>query len=205
MKTTAVFHFGKQISRHPPIRRVNMGQKQRASLMTEDKKYTIFQTRWGYFGLSGSEKGVSRTCLPVTSHRQAKKALLGSPQTPIFDPKAFSALQERITAYFEGAYDDFGDVKVDLGQMTEFSRAILTACRKIKYAQTTSYSQLAKLANHPKATRAVGTALSRNPVPLITPCHRIITSTGKIGGFTAPGGIKQKEKMLLLEQHNPAS
>ncbi len=173
--------------------------------MTEDKKYTIFQTRWGYFGLSGSEKGVSRTCLPVASRRQAKEALFSSPETPNFDPEAFSAMQERIIAYFEGAYVDFSDVEIDWGPVTEFSRAILTACRKIKYAQTTSYSQLAKLANHPKAARAVGTALSRNPVPLITPCHRIITKTGKIGGFTAPGGIKQKEKMLLLEQHNPTS
>lgn len=173
--------------------------------MAEDKKYTIFQTRWGYFGLLGSEKGVSRTFLPVTTRRQVKDALLSSPETPAFDPEVFATLQERITAYFEGTYIDFSDVKVDWGSMTEFSRTILNACRKIKYAQTTSYSQLAKLASRPKAARAVGTALSRNPVPLITPCHRIITSTGKTGGFTAPGGIKQKEKMLLLEQHHAAS
>ncbi len=173
--------------------------------MAEDKKYTIFQTRWGSFGLSGSEKGVSRTCLPVTTRRQVKDALFSGPETPVFDPGAFSALQERIIAYFEGAYVDFSDVKIDWGRITEFSKTILTACRKIKYAQTTSYSQLAKLANHPKAARAVGTALSRNPVPLITPCHRIITKTGKTGGFTAPGGIKQKEEMLLLEQQNTAS
>ena len=173
--------------------------------MTEDKKYTIFQTRWGYFSLLGSEKAVSRTCLPVTTRRQAKEALLNGHEAPTFDPGAFATLQERIKAYFEGAYVDFSDVEIDWGSMTEFSRTILTACRKIKYAQTTSYSQLAKLANRPKAARAVGTALSKNPTPLITPCHRIITSTGKIGGFTAPGGIKQKEKMLLLEQKNTAS
>ena len=170
--------------------------------MAQEKKYTVFETRWGYFGLLGSEKGLSRTFLPVTSRRQAEEALLKAPDTPEFDPGAFAALQERVKSYFEGIYVDFSDVPIDLDRVTEFGRSILTACRKIEYAQTVSYSQLAALAGRPKAIRAVGGALGSNPVPLIIPCHRVITSTGQIGGFSAPGGKKLKKRMLLLEQKN---
>jgi methylated-DNA-[protein]-cysteine S-methyltransferase len=83
--------------------------------------------------------------------------------------------------------------------ISEFARDILTACQTAPYGQTMSYGQLANLAGHSNAARAVGNALSGNQIPLIIPCHRIIKANGQIGGFTAAGGSNTKQKMLDFE------
>jgi len=74
------------------------------------------------------------------------------------------------------------------------------ACAQIPVGKTLTYSELAAKINAPKAARAVGTALSKNPFAPIVPCHRVIRSDGKMGGFSAKGGIKLKEKMLSYEK-----
>jgi len=169
-------------------------------------KYTIFQTQWGFFGLAGSENEVSRTSLPVETRSKAEILLTGNlvPASNLenlrFEQRLFSKLQNRITAYFNGSYIDFSDVPLVLDGLTAFGREVLTACRKIPYSRTASYARLAELAARPRAVRAVGNILSRNPLPLLIPCHRIIRTNGRIGGFTAAGGTKLKQKMLKLEQ-----
>ena len=75
----------------------------------------------------------------------------------------------------------------------------MTACRDIKFGQTISYSGLAKRIGRAGSARAVGNALAKNPLPLIIPCHRVVRNDGKIGGFSAKGGITLKKKMLELE------
>jgi O-6-methylguanine DNA methyltransferase len=167
--------------------------------MAERLKYVIFRTRWGYFGLLGSEKGLMRSCLPVGDSRKAKKLLLNDSGTANCDTKGLADLQKKIKAYFDGSYVDFADTRLVLDGLSKFPRKALTACKKVKYGQTFSYSDLAKLAGRPGAGRAVGNILAKNPIPLIIPCHRIIRSDGKIGGFSAGGGVSLKEKMLELE------
>ena len=167
--------------------------------MAKSLKYVIFRTRWGYFGLLGGEKGLVRSCLPVADTQKAKKLLLTRISKPNPDARLFADLQEKIKAYFDSSYVDFADTQLFLDGLTEFSGKVLTACRKVKYGQTISYWELAKLAGKPKASRAVGNILARNPLPLIIPCHRIIRSDGKIGGFSAPGRAGLKERMLELE------
>ena len=168
--------------------------------MAERLKYVIFRTRWGYFGLLRGEKGLVRSCLPVADRRKAKKLLLAKTSIANHDARLFVDLQKKIKAYFEGSYVDFADTRLVLDGLSEFSRKVLTACKKVKYGQTFSYSELAKLAGRPGAGRAVGNILAKNPLPLIIPCHRIIRSDGKIGGFSAQGGIGLKEKMLEMER-----
>ena len=167
--------------------------------MAKSLKYVIFRTRWGYFGLLGSEKGLIRSCLPVGDSRKAKKLLLARTSKANPDARLFTDLQAKIKAYFEGSYVDFADTRLFLDGLTEFSRNVLTACRKVKYGQKISYWELAKLAGKPGASQAVGNILARNRLPLIIPCHRIIRSNGKISGFSAPGGVGLKERMLELE------
>ena len=111
----------------------------------------------------------------------------------------FPAVEKLVTDYYDGDYVDFSQVPVMLDGISEFAKDILTACRKINYGQTTSYGKLAELAGRQNASRAVGTALGKNQIPLIIPCHRIIKSNGQIGGFSAVGGINTKQKMLKLE------
>lgn len=167
--------------------------------MAERLKYVIFRTRWGYFGLLRSEKGLMRSCLPVADTQKAKKLLLAKTSKASPDARLFTDLQKKIKAYFDGSYVDFADTRLVLDGLSKFSRKALTACKKVKYGQTFSYSELAKLAGRPGAGRAVGNILAKNPMPLIIPCHRIIRADGKSGGFSAGGGVGLKERMLKLE------
>ncbi len=174
--------------------------------MQETLNYTIFQTKWGYFGLAGTELGICRSCLPLPQQQRVKAQLLGI-EANVDAPSAryfkglFRPLQEQIKAYFKGACLEFGvETPITLNCLSHFTRAVLTACREIGFGQTTSYSALAKKLGSPAFARAVGNALAKNPLPLIIPCHRIVRSDGKIGGFSAAGGKDLKAKLLKHEQ-----
>ena len=88
--------------------------------------------------------------------------------------------------------------KKALFALTPFQQAVLAACAKIPKGQTRTYSQIAREIGRPNAARAVGNALGKNPVAPIIPCHRVVRSDGKLGGYSAKGG--QAKKRLLLKQ-----
>jgi methylated-DNA-[protein]-cysteine S-methyltransferase len=162
--------------------------------------YTIFKTKWGYFGLAGTDNGLLRACLPMPQAGHSKSLLLETYPSACYEEGLFRLLQEQIIAYFELACVDFDkNIPILLEGFSPFARSVLGACRGITYGRTTSYGQLAAKASFPKAARAVGSVLARNPLPLIIPCHRVVRSDGKIGGFSAEGGIPLKKKMLQLE------
>ncbi len=163
-------------------------------------KYVIFQTNWGYFGLLGTNEVLCRTFLPVPESDLIKTHFLKEFPEATFDKNLFKNLQKQIISYFEGKFVDFNtDNTVLLDGTGKFSNKILTICQKIKYGQTTTYKELAKKAGYPDSSRAVGNVLAKNPIPLIIPCHRIIRSDGKLGGFTAPGGTNLKKRLLEHE------
>ncbi|MHC4325154.1 MAG: methylated-DNA--[protein]-cysteine S-methyltransferase, partial [Planctomycetota bacterium] len=117
-----------------------------------------------------------------------------------FDGSFFKKLQKQITAYFEGSCVNFSpDIPVSLDGFGGFSGKVLTACRAIEFGQRTTYAGLAKKAGRPAASRAAGNALANNPLPLIIPCHRVLRTDGKMGGFSASGGISFKKRLLALE------
>ncbi|HUU18972.1 MAG TPA: methylated-DNA--[protein]-cysteine S-methyltransferase [Sedimentisphaerales bacterium] len=168
-------------------------------------KYTIFKTKWGYFGLAGTEHALCRTQLPGPKPEKIKSMLLKNFRHPQLDKTFLRTLQEQITAYFEGAYINFSrDVPLVLDGFSSFGISVLTACRTIEFGQMITYGQLAKKSGRPNASRAVGSTLAKNPLPLIIPCHRIIRSDGKLGGFSALGGVNLKKRLLLHEKthHN---
>ena len=174
--------------------------------MKEKIKYTVFKTKWGYFGLAANEKGVIRTCLPCPTRKIAEKYLLKGIESPKFEKNLLKSLQDKIIAYFEGKPVKFA-VSPALNHLPPFTRKVLAACGKIPSGHTISYSHLARMIGCPRASRAVGNALAKNPFPLIIPCHRVIHSNGSIGNFSAPchkaslsgGGTKAKKKLLDLE------
>ena len=168
--------------------------------MQKSAKYVIFRTKFGYFGLAGTESALCRTYLPEPRSTAIKRRILKDLPDAEFDEDLFKGLQKRITAYFEGASIDFSRVPITLGGFSVFSKKILTTCKGVEPGQTVSYTELAKRAGRPNASRAVGGVMARNPMPLIIPCHRVIRTDGKMGGFSAPGGIPLKKKMLELEQ-----
>ena len=172
-----------------------------AKKLQKTVKYTIFKTKWGYFGLAANEYGILRTCLPASEVGKIKSNLLQDFHAAKSEKTIFRAAQKQIIAYFEGDCVNFSpDLPLEFDGFSEFALQILTACRNVKFGQTVSYAELAKRANRPAAAaRAVGRIMAKNPLPLIIPCHRIVRSDGKLGGFSAPGGIKLKAKLLLHE------
>lgn len=168
-------------------------------------QYAIFRTKWGYFGLAGTDAGLSHTLLPVPDRLTAEHALLlglGPCAADLrLDPRLLPDLQDRIIAYFNGENVDFSvDPPILLDHATSFARRILNACRAIPFGQIRTYSDIAKQVGSPGAARAVGGVMASNPVPLIVPCHRVLRTDGGLGGFSAPGGTAAKQRMLELEQ-----
>jgi len=106
-------------------------------------------------------------------------------------------LKSNLTRYFRGEKVDFRKYKVDLDQYTKFGRKVLTATKKLKYGETISYGNLARRIGHPNAQRAVGTTLSKNNIPFVIPCHRVVGSNS-IGGFTPD--LNAKRRLLALEK-----
>jgi methylated-DNA-[protein]-cysteine S-methyltransferase len=173
--------------------------------MKKGLKYVIFKTKWGFFGLLANKKGLLKSVLPHASHKAVKKYLLvGMFGSAKEDKELYPELQKAIKAYYDSDNDDYADFAERFSapiclEASEFAQKILKNCMTIRPGQTITYSQLAERAGFPKASRAVGTVLAKNQLPLIIPCHRVIRSDGKIGSFSAPGGIETKKKMLEHE------
>ncbi len=167
--------------------------------------YTVFRTQWGYFGLAGTGEAVCRTYLPVPQAQAAEHGLLlaltGPGEGPRRDTGFMRDLQRRIIAYYEGEPVDFRTAPpLSLEHMSPFGRKVLRACRRIGFGRTATYSELARRVGSPKAARAVGGVMARNPIPLIIPCHRVLRVDGGLAGFSAPGGAAAKQRMLRHEQ-----
>lgn len=103
----------------------------------------------------------------------------------------------QLLEYFGAKRHDF-DVPVDLAGMTVFQRAVLGAVSSVDFGTITTYSEIANRIGRPKAVRAVGNALGKNPVAIIVPCHRVVRSDGSLGGYT--GGIQYKTLLLNIER-----
>jgi methylated-DNA-[protein]-cysteine S-methyltransferase len=169
--------------------------------MQKTMKYVIFRTKWGYFGLAGTDSILCRTILPTPERRKTESRILENLPDAKFDKSCFKNLQKQIIAYFNDDSINFAaDIPISLDDFRGFSYRVLTACRTIKFGQTTTYAGLAKKAGQPNAGRAAGNALAKNPLPLIIPRHRIIRTDGKLGGFSAPGGINVKKRLLDHEK-----
>ncbi len=159
----------------------------------------------GWMGLVAS----GRTLRHLTfGHGSAEEAVAAIPRHLTENARASrgnSPLVRRLQAYASGARDQFRDIEVDPGPLTDFQRRVLRRCRRIPYGKTLTYGELAAQAGHPGAARAVGNCMAANPVPLIIPCHRVVASGGKLGGYSAVGGLKMKRRLLELEAGTASS
>ncbi len=157
-------------------------------------KYVTFNTDIGWIGLLSSKGGLVRTTLPQPSAPEARQ-LLGD-SLAAWSPYLFDDLIQRFKDYFRGHRVAFPD-RLDLSAATTFQRRVWESTRLIPYGDTRSYIWIAEQIGKPKAARAVGQALAKNPLPIIIPCHRVLASSGKLGGYS--GGVEMKKKLLHLE------
>jgi methylated-DNA-[protein]-cysteine S-methyltransferase len=158
-------------------------------------KYALIDTAIGTMGLAWTEAGVARFSLPSSDPESTRRRMERDADLAEPDP----ALADRIVAYGEGDRIEFDDVPLDLTGEPDFHRQVYDDILKLKWGETTTYGDIARRLGDLTLARAVGQALGRNPVPLIVPCHRVLAAGNKQGGFSAPGGVTSKLRMLALE------
>ncbi|PTY07983.1 cysteine methyltransferase [Opitutaceae bacterium EW11] len=157
-----------------------------------------FSTPIGCCRLAWNEAGLTGFWLPragsAEGGRQAPDAAGG--ETPAW----IAGLIERIREHLTGRLQDFSDTPIDWTAVSEFQRGVYRETLRIRPGSVRSYGDIAgALGLGPAGARAVGVALGSNPWPLIVPCHRVVASDGRMTGFSAPGGIRTKTRLLVLE------
>ncbi|TEU05743.1 MAG: methylated-DNA--[protein]-cysteine S-methyltransferase [Candidatus Aminicenantes bacterium] len=161
--------------------------------------YTILDFPLGKIFLAKSEKGLSLASSlknrnrfeEITEFFKRKSILLE------LQRKKFHREEKLFSQYFEGKKEDFTSLPLDFISGTPYQRKVWLETRKIPYGKTQTYKSLAIKLNH-RGYRSIGQALSRNPLLIVIPCHRVLSSDGSIGGFT--GGLELKKFLLRLEK-----
>lgn len=166
--------------------------------MSDELYYAVFNTAAGWVGVLGSANGLRRTTLPKDSEQAVRKFFGDNLKNAVASPRHFASLIERYRAYFAGRPVEFPD-KLDFAGATPFQQSIWEVARRIPFGETRSYAWVAAGAGNPKAARAAGQALGRNPLPIIVPCHRVLGADGALTGFS--GGLKKKGWLLSLEEN----
>lgn len=111
-------------------------------------------------------------------------------------PRRLDPVRRQLDEYFAGRRRSF-ELETDLSPVPGFQRLVLRELARVPFGEVTTYGELAARIGKPRAARAVGGALHRNPVPIVLPCHRVIGSTGSLVGYG--GGLERKEALLRLE------
>jgi len=162
-----------------------------------DVAYTTADSPFGTLLLATTPKGLVRVGLP---HQDADELLVDlatrvSPRV-LEAPARLDEARRELDLYFEGRLTEF-DLPLDWQLSRDFRRRVLRAIARIPYGQTRSYTQMATSAGNERAVRAAGTACGSNPIPVVVPCHRVLRTSGALGGYG--GGLPMKEALLRLE------
>ena len=165
----------------------------------------FFPTNLGWMVIAGYKKKVNWLSFGYETRKESTEMwnvskynadLVASSRCHNWNPE----LVEQLTAYASGVPVSFESVKTNSEVDCEsFSGKVLQRCQKIPYGHCLTYQQLAEKVKRPRAARAVGNVMSRNRVPIIIPCHRVIAAHGRLGGFSMPKGLEMKRKLLGME------
>ena len=155
-----------------------------------------FDTALGRCAVRWSDAGISGVLLPIAGGR-AGPAIEDGVDVPPFVRRAVDGM----AAVLAGGSPDLHDIPLDEAGLDELRRAVYAATRDIPPGTTRSYGEIARTIGREdhEAARDVGAALARNPYPIIVPCHRVVAANGALHGFSAPGGLATKRRMLELE------
>jgi O-6-methylguanine DNA methyltransferase len=180
----------------------------KGALFMEQAVYCLFETPLGACGIAWKERGTSRIPpavtffhLPEATRSLTDTGIAGSSggRKARVPPPHIAGIIGKVQKHLRGEVQDFLDIVVDLDGAGPFARQVYEAARNIPAGRTVTYGELAAAMNRPTASRAVGQALGRNPIPLIIPCHRVLARGNRPGGFSAHGGVKTKATLLEIE------
>ncbi len=163
--------------------------------------FTLFSTPIGRCALVWGGHGLVAVALPaasesVTRRRLSQHFAMAREAPP---PADVERTITRVVALLNGVPDDLSDVPIDLAGVPAFHRRVYELARGIAPGATLTYGEVALRLGEPHAARAVGQALGANPWPIVVPCHRVLAAGGKAGGFSAPGGLRTKLRLLQIE------
>ncbi len=156
--------------------------------------HTTFPRPLGPCAIAWGDTGLSAFYLPGAKHRQPTEPVTPTP------PPWINEIILRVQGHLAGNPQDFSNLPYDYEREPRFHRAVFSATLPVKSGYTPTYGAIAAaLGQPPGASRAVGTALGANPWPLLIPCHRVLAANGKRTGFSGPGGVATKARLLALE------
>lgn len=171
------------------------------SSATKTQNYALFDTPIGACAIVWSEGGVIGVQLPEKSESDARARVLrrypnATETTP---PAPLNSAIADIVALLSGAPQDLSHIPLDMGGIPEFHRRVYAIAREIPPGATLTYGEVATKLGDRMLAQQVGQALGKNPFPIIVPCHRVLAASGATGGFSAPGGVTTKLRMLSIE------
>lgn len=162
-----------------------------------DVAYTSTDSPFGPLLLATTNRGLVRVGLPNQDADGLLVELANRVSPRVLEaPSRLDPVRRELDLYFEGKLEHF-ELTLDWRLSKDFRRKVLRAIARIPYGQTRSYTQMATSAGNERAVRAAGTACGSNPIPIVVPCHRVLRTSGALGGYG--GGLPMKEGLLRLE------
>ena len=161
-----------------------------------DVAYDLADSPVGPLLLAASERGVCRISFDPDTERELEGLARSFGVRVLRSPRPVDPLRRQLEDYFERRRRAF-DVAVDVSVLPSFQQLVLEELARVPYGETATYGGLAARIGRPRAARAVGGALNRNPIPIVLPCHRVVGSSGRLVGYA--GGLDRKRALLELE------
>ena len=172
-----------------------------AATTNKGARFVLFGTAIGRCALMWRGGLVVGAALPERDEAAIRARIAERfPEAEESEPPAFiTEAVALIVRLLAGERVDLGGIPIDLGAAADLDRKAYGAVRRIPPGEVRTYGDIAREIGAPSAAQAVGAALARNPVPIVVPCHRVLASGGRSGGFSAPGGVATKFRMLEIE------
>jgi len=163
--------------------------------------HALFPTQFGTCGIGWNENGLTGFQLPDDNDALTERSLAARAGTqPGEPPEWVRQIIARVQLHLAGKLQDFSGTPLDRSYASDFQMAVYVQTQAVKPGFKKSYGEIARLmALGNESARAVGAALAANPWPLIVPCHRVVSAGDKMTGFSAPGGVRTKTRLLALE------
>jgi methylated-DNA-[protein]-cysteine S-methyltransferase len=161
-----------------------------------DVGFDVFDSPVGELLVAATPRGVCRISYDSDPEAQAERLARAYGVRVLRAPRAVDDVKRELDEYFDGKRMEF-DLALDLTGAADFTRDVLGELACVPFGEVTTYGHLATQVGRPRAARAVGTVMNRNPIPIVLPCHRVVGSTGSLVGYA--GGLDRKEQLLRLE------
>jgi methylated-DNA-[protein]-cysteine S-methyltransferase len=169
-----------------------------------NRSFALFNTPIGTCAIAWSEQGILGLSLPDDDPAATREFITS--RVPGAGECAPTPEVEAVTAdigrLLAGEPADLLGARLDLTGVSDFHKRVYDEARRILPGSTMTYGQIAQRLKAPGTARAIGQALGANPFPIIVPCHRVLGANGAVGGFSAPGGVETKLRILNIERRN---